>query len=179
MYRFSDLSIREFTEDDIQLKVNWINNSETNKYLHYDLPLEYERTLEWFKNIKNRKDRFEGIIEYNSTPIGIIGLLDIDYKNKKAEGHIVIGDRSFRGKKIGKRSIQLRAMYAFYELGLEKIYTYIDVGNEASLKNNLSIGFHVEGYLQQHLYKDGKPQDVYLMGLLKKDFVVPEGIIEY
>ena len=33
------ISIRKFESKDIPKKVEWINNSENNKYLHYDIPL--------------------------------------------------------------------------------------------------------------------------------------------
>ena len=32
------ISIRKFEGKDIPKKVEWINNSENNKYLHYDIP---------------------------------------------------------------------------------------------------------------------------------------------
>ena len=49
MYQYEDVKIRRFTFDDIPLKIEWINNPENNKFLHYDLPLEYEITVAWFK----------------------------------------------------------------------------------------------------------------------------------
>ena len=38
------ISIRKFESKDIPKKVEWINNSENNKYLHYDIPLKIEKT---------------------------------------------------------------------------------------------------------------------------------------
>lgn len=52
MYQYKDVKIRRFTFDDIPLKIEWINNPENNKFLHYDLPLEYEKTVAWFKKMK-------------------------------------------------------------------------------------------------------------------------------
>ena len=56
------ISIRKFESKDIPKKVEWINNSENNKYLHYDIPLKIEKTEKWFE--KN-KDRTEGINLWN------------------------------------------------------------------------------------------------------------------
>ena len=39
------ISIRKFESKDIPKKVEWINNSENNKYLHYDIPLKIEKIV--------------------------------------------------------------------------------------------------------------------------------------
>ena len=36
--------IRKFERKDIPKKVEWINNPQNNKFLHYDIPLEVEKT---------------------------------------------------------------------------------------------------------------------------------------
>ena len=46
------VSLRKFTKDDIPKKVEWINNPDNNRFLHYDLPLEEEKTHMWFENIQ-------------------------------------------------------------------------------------------------------------------------------
>ena len=52
-----DIKIRKFEEADVRYKVDWINDPANNRYLHYDLPLEYEKTLNWFHANKDRTDR--------------------------------------------------------------------------------------------------------------------------
>lgn len=86
------ISIRKFESKDIPKKVEWINNSENNKYLHYDIPLKIEKTEKWFENNKDRTDRFDAVIEADGVPCGTIGLLSIDQKNKKAEYYIAMGE---------------------------------------------------------------------------------------
>ena len=78
------ISIRKFESKDIPKKVEWINHSENNKYLHYDIPLKIEKTEKWFEKNKDRTDRFDAVIEADGVPCGTIGLLSIDQKNKKA-----------------------------------------------------------------------------------------------
>ena len=72
------ITIRKFNERDIENKIKWINDSNNNKFLHYDLPLEYEKTLNWFNNNKNNENRYDAIIEFNAIPVGVIGLLNIE-----------------------------------------------------------------------------------------------------
>ena len=46
------VSIRKFDKKDIPNKVNWINDPRNNAFLHYDLPLEIEKTEVWFERNK-------------------------------------------------------------------------------------------------------------------------------
>ena len=38
-----NVTIRKFEEKDIANKIKWINDERNNRFLHYDLPLEYEK----------------------------------------------------------------------------------------------------------------------------------------
>ena len=60
-----NVTIRKFEEKDIANKIKWINDERNNRFLHYDLPLEYEKTLDWYNRNKGRSDRFDAVIEYN------------------------------------------------------------------------------------------------------------------
>src|SRR5690625_7719301 len=99
-----DIKLRKFKVEDIPYKVKWINDSENNQYLHYDLPLEEGKTLAWFNSIKTRSDRADYTITCNDEPVGIIGLLDIDENNKKAEYYITLGATRLRSeeRRVGK-----------------------------------------------------------------------------
>ena len=176
MFRYEDLSLRKFEFEDIPNKIKWINNSANNQFLHYDLPLEYEKTCQWFEKIKDRKDRLDTVIEFRGEPVGLIGLLGIDLKNAKAEKYTVIGDTSIKGRGLGTRSSFLILAYAFEVLKLNKVVTYIEVGNEPSLRMNFSFGAHVEGYLRYDLMRDGKPLDRYVLGTYRDEFRLPEGV---
>ena len=79
------VTIREFRFEDIPSKISWINNPENNQFLHYDLPLEYEKTCIWFEKNKGRADRYDAVIEVNGTPVGLIGV----YRLQKSESGIL------------------------------------------------------------------------------------------
>lgn len=46
------VTIRKFEAKDIPLKVQWINDPFNNKYLHYNLPLDEDKTFQWFQKNK-------------------------------------------------------------------------------------------------------------------------------
>lgn len=173
MYQYDDVKIRKFSFDDIPLKIDWINNSDNNEFLHYDLPLEYDKTVQWYERTKDRTDRFDAVIEYYGEPVGLTGLLNIDYKNSKAEDYMVIGNTSYKRRGIATKAGTLIALYCFESLKLNKLCAFIEVGNDSSLNMDLKRGFNVEGYLRQSLYKNGGFVDRYVLGMFRRHLVIP------
>lgn len=165
--RSDNITIRDFEEDDIQFKVDIINNSLNNTFLHYDLPLEYEKTLQWFKN-KNTNNRLDCTIEYNDKVCGFIGLLDIDKKNNKAEYYICV-DYSYSGKGIGTESSKLLLKYAFDNLNINKIYLYTEENNKNAQHLFEKIGFHKEGLLKDDIKNNGEFVNRVYYGIWKED----------
>ncbi|MDD7766936.1 GNAT family N-acetyltransferase [Anaerococcus vaginalis] len=168
MCEFEDVKIRKFEFNDINKKIEWINNPKNNEFLHYDLPLEYEKTCKWFEKNKDKKNRYDAIIEYKGTPVGIIGLLNIDYKNKKCEEYITIGNTSLKRKGIGTKALNLICLYAFKILKLNKVTAYVEYGNP-SLYLHTKVGFEIEGFLKNDLIVDGKSVDRFVLGLFEKN----------
>lgn len=165
------ISIRKFKEEDIPYKVKWINDERNNKYLHYDLPLREDKTLEWYNKIKDRTDRADFTITYDNEPVGLIGLLNIDHNNKKAEYYICIGEDSYKGKGIAKKATDLLIMKSYEEFGLIKIYLYTEVENIAAQKLFEKVGFEREGLLKNDLFYKGKKIDRYVYGLDVEEYL--------
>ncbi|WP_321005676.1 GNAT family protein [Hungatella sp.] len=172
MYQYEDVRIRKFTFEDIPMKIEYINNSANNEFLHYDLPLEYNKTVAWFEKNKDRTDRFDAVIEYCGEPVGLTGLLNIDYKNSKAEDYMIVGNTSYKRKGIATKAGTLMALYCFETLKLNRLYAFIEVGNP-SLGLDLKRGFHVEGYLRQSIRKGNIFVDRYVLGMSRRDLVIP------
>lgn len=164
----SDLTLHKFGFCDIKKKVEWINNPDNNTYLHYDLPLQVDKTEKWFNSIKDSKTRLDAVIEYNKQPVGLIGLLGIDEKNKKAEYYICIGETQIKGKGVGKRASILLLDYAFNKLDLNRVYLYTEQENIAAQKLFERLGFTKEGLIEQDLIYNGKKINRYIYGLLKE-----------
>lgn len=160
------VTIRDFKIEDIQNKIKWVNDQDNNEFLHYELPLEYEKTLRWFEN-KNNKNRYDAVIEYDSVPVGLIGLINIDGVLKKAEYYILLGDRVYSGKGIAKEATKLILEYAFYKLHLNKIYLYTETGNYRAQNLFESVGFRKIGFLMDDtLNRDGQFVDRFIYEIL-------------
>lgn len=158
------IKIRRFNEDDIELKVKWINDSENNRYLHYDIPISYENTMKWFNRIKDQDNRLDLTILYNNNPVGLIGLLNIDYKNRKAEYYIVIGESKYKGKGIAYDASKLLLEQAKM-MNLRKIYLYTEIKNINAQILFEKLGFIIEGMLKNDLFDGEKFIDRYLYSI--------------
>lgn len=168
------VTIRKFQRDDIPKKVEWINNPENNKFLHYDLPLEIEKTERWFDANEGRKDRYDAVIEADGKPCGTIGLLSIDRKNCKAEYYIAMGETALKGKGISTQATKLILDYAFMELELNKVYLYTETENVPAQKLFEKVGFIKEGCIRDDLFSHGRFVDRYVYGICKNDYLKEE-----
>ena len=164
------ISIRRFEERDIEKKVAWINDPRNNTYLHYDLPLEVEKTRLWFQKNRDRLDRFDAVIEADGVPVGLIGLLGIDDRNRKAEYYVALGETEMKGKGVAKEATRLLLTLAFTEMGLNKIVLYTEVENLGAQHLFEKVGFEREGLLREDLIYNERKVDRYVYGLTKEAF---------
>lgn len=165
------IRIRKFEKRDIPKKVEWINNPENNRFLHYDIPLSVEKTEQWFDRHFGEDSRFDAVIEVNGIPIGTIGLLNIDKKNNKAEYYIAMGETSYKGKGFAREASLLLLKYGFEELGLNRIYLFTEEENIVAQKLFERIGFVKEGILHKDILSHGKFVNRILYGFLKEDWL--------
>ncbi len=149
------VTIRKFEEKDIPNKVKWINDPANNRFLHYDLPLEEEKTRKWYRSIITRQDRYDAVIEADGVPCGLIGLLNIDSKNQKAEFYIAMGEAAYKRKGVAEKASRLLLDHAFGCLALNRVYLYTETKNTPARNLFEKIGFKKEGELIDDLYVRG------------------------
>lgn len=154
------ITIRKFGFNDIENKVKWINDDKINKYLHYDLPLEVEKTRIWFENNKDNTNRYDGVILADDIPVGLIGLLNIE--EEKAEYYIALGEEKYFGKKIANEATKLILDYA-RKLNLDLVYAYAEIDNTASIKLMEKNGFVVKDLFKKSVKNRDKLVDRYYL----------------
>lgn len=165
------ITIRKFERRDIPKKVEWINNPDNNRFLHYDIPLEIEKTQKWFDNNSDRTDRYDAVIEVDGVPCGTIGLLSIDRISNKAEFYIAMGETFLKGKGVATYAGRLILDYGFNVLGLNRIYLFTEVENVPAQRLFEKIGFKKEGCIRSDIISHGKYVDRYVYGILCKDYI--------
>ena len=166
------ISIRPFCKGDIPYKIAWVNDCENNKYLHYELPLEEEKTEKWYEGIRKRTDRFDATILSDGMPIGIIGLLNIDRVSQKAEYYILIGDHRKKRNGAATEASRLILKYGFLTLGLNRIYLFTEVKNTPAQGLFEKLGFIREGVLREDIRSHGQYADRIVYGILREEWSI-------
>lgn len=176
-----EVSLKKFEFSDVPLKVKWINDNNNNKYLHYDLPLEVKKTEEWYLKNQSNDSRFDATIMVDDYPVGIIGLINIDYKKFEAEYYITIGESAYKGKNIATKASRLLLRYAFDEIKLSKVYLTTEVGNIPMQKLARKMSMIKEGQIAKYSMRDGNLYDVFYFSVEEQDFknniIYPENIL--
>lgn len=165
-----DLKLRAIEIEDMDFLKNLVNNPKIEKMLGgSSFPTSSENQLSWYHSIQNASTNLRLMIETKQDGVvGTLSLSDIDYRNRTAQFHIKLDiTKDINGKGYGSKSTNLLIEYAFNELNLNCIYSYILDYNFASKKMHEKLGFEYEGTLRNRVYKLGKYQNIEVWSLLK------------
>jgi RimJ/RimL family protein N-acetyltransferase len=173
MIKGDRIYLRLMEISDIPYKVAWINDEEVRKTLNFEFPISVISTEQWLRNIcqkANRKDFIVCDVKTN-IPIGYVGLLNIDLKNKKAESYLGIGNKEYWGKGYGYEIKFELLKYAFISLNLNKIYSYHHEDNYSMIKINEKLGGKIEGLFREDIFlPNGIVKNKVVMSILKREF---------
>ena len=102
--------------------------------------------------------------------IGTIKLDQISFTNKIAWDGIMIGDKSYHGKKISIKSYQILLQFAFLELNLYKVMGGCNINNIAMIKTFQKIGYQQEGNFRNVDLIDKNYSGHLYFGIFKDEF---------
>ncbi len=142
------------------------NDEETNALIGgFTTGFSREMIRDWILLHINAPDEVPYVIQDlgSNKLIGHVGLYKIDYRIRKAEFAILIGDKEARGKGYGKQCTDYMVRYAFEQLNLNKVELSVLSTNERAIYIYRTYGFETEGVLRQAQYKNGRYHDVILM----------------
>ncbi|MBQ8311253.1 MAG: GNAT family N-acetyltransferase [Clostridia bacterium] len=103
--------------------------------------------------------------------LGLISLMDINYVNRSAELHIMIGSSENRGRGIGTFAVHAMVTHAFDNMNLRRIELGVLETNHAAIHVYEKVGFVTEGVKRESNYKNGKYVSMIMMGLLKEEYL--------
>lgn len=94
----------------------------------------------------------------DETPIGVVGLQNVDRQSKTATIWIVLGDKAMGGRLYPSRAVAKMLTLGFTDLGLRAINTWI-VEHNRSRAIARRLRFRYIGRQRQCHYIDGQPFD--------------------
>lgn len=161
------IKFRKIREEDLYLIMKWRMLPEVTSYMYTDPQLTIESQKIWYDKISESQTDLYWVIEYDSTPIGVFYILNVDKVNLKCSWGYYIGDSSFRGRGIGTALECNLYDYGFYSLGLNKIGCEVFEFNDKVIKIHQKFGAEIEGIFKEHIVKNGEKYNVVYMSILK------------
>lgn len=164
---------RELASRDIPIINKWRNESELID--HLGAPFRYineEVDIAWYENyMKNRATtvRLALVTEEDDRILGLASLTNIDFINRSAEAHFMIGEIQNRGKGLGTFGIEKILEHAFKNLNLNRVELSL-LSTNTVIKLYEKKGFIVEGIKKEAIYKNGKYVDSIEMAILKERY---------
>lgn len=165
--------LRAFEPEDYKTSVEWRNDDEIWSMLggrKYFVSSVYEK--KWIEDtIFSGKDvKLAVCLKDNEQYIGNVYLTDIDYVNRSAVSHVLIGNKSYWGNGYAAEAYKLLLAYAFDELGLHRVCAMVLESNIGSLKMHKKCGYNEEGVLRDSVWKNGKFQNQIILSIMETDF---------
>lgn len=107
--------------------------------------------------------------------LGFAAIFNIEWNNQLATVAIGIGEEKNRGRGFGSEALTLLIDYAFNELNLFKLCLDVIDYNEQAKHVYEKLGFMVEGYNQQAVFRNQHRYDRIYMGLFKDEWLRVHG----
>lgn len=161
--------LRGISDEELELMLSWRNmpNVRANMYTRHEIDLEEH--LKWWDRVKESPKFEYKIYENNSTPLGIVGFVDIDKTNKNSSWAFYAAPNAPKG--TGSKMEFLALEYAFHELELKKLHCEVLDFNKPVIRLHEKFGFTIEGILRQHHFIDERFADIYKLGLLREEWL--------
>ena len=135
-------------------------------------PVSEHSQLEWLQNIQDAPNSRRFLVEdLKGTPLGISGLWDIDWQSRRALTATKLYAPHITQKGMGTDSIKTLMAYAFYDVGLNRLWgSILDFNGPSFGAYVKKCGWKVEGVLRQEVLRKGEFCDLYRVAILKSEF---------
>jgi len=170
--------LRLITPDDSARVLAWRNSPQVSAYMYSDHQIGQGEHNRWFTAALAASDRRYWIIEMDGEPVGLANLARIDPANRRCDWAYYLGEASTRGRGLGSQIEYIVLRHVFETLGLNKLWCEVLLDNEGVWKLHESFGFVREALYRQHVFKDGRFQDVVGLGMLSSDWTTAKPAIE-
>ena len=176
------IRLTALNSDDFPIIARWFEDTAFMRL--YDArpahPKSEAELARWLEKLQKDKNTFAFAIRPldNDDPIGYIELDGILWPHGVCGFSIAVGDHANWGKGYGYEAAQMALAFAFGELDLHRITATIFSYNERSIALFEKLGFQREGVYREFLQRDGRRYDMYLYGLLSREWKARGGARE-
>ncbi|HTY46991.1 MAG TPA: GNAT family protein [Methanomassiliicoccales archaeon] len=162
--------LRAVERADLPAFVRWFNDLEVTRFLLRSPPMGMEEEERWFEHLRDREERVFSIETLDGKLIGNIGIIHVDYHDRKADIGIAIGEKDHWSRGYGRDAINVLLGYMFDEMNLERVWLYADQKNERAVSCYEKCGFKREGLLRHNHFKNDEYADDVIMAVIREDW---------
>ena len=180
MIRGDKICLTAIERGDLSQLLKWRNDLRVNFRQFVELNMANQEA--WFDELNGSHDTIMfairtvpevALAEDTTRLLGACGWTYIDWKNRKAEASIYIGEEAHRHHGHGGDALRLLMRYGFEELGLHRAFVEVFEFNTESIKLFESAGFHREGVFRERLWRNGQWHNSILFSILQNEYYSP------
>lgn len=161
--------LRRVKESDLEKLFAYRNDPSIMKWCRQYAPLHWENHLSWYKwQATNNAVSMFTIVDELGDAVGVCGLTDIDYVNRRAEFSCYVA-KSYQGRGIAKQALKDLFKIGFHSMGLNRIWGETYDENPA-INLFRKMGMVEEGLRKEFYYRDGRYIDCHLISLSRQRF---------
>jgi RimJ/RimL family protein N-acetyltransferase len=139
VYIKKGFSNKEFSE-----MLKWFKDIEVVRYFSVAKRVLSFKNIEELKSFSRERKTTILFGMYTNRSNKLIGYTILtDFKDKRCEFGITIGNKKYWGKGIGLEATKLMVEYAFHKLKLEKVYLTTSEFNKNAIKVYKKVGFKI------------------------------------
>lgn len=167
------ITLRKITKEDYESYSNMEDVMESRLLMNDGIPFpptdtDHEKFL---SEISSEKDDYMFAIEHKEEKIflGTIAVYLVNWKNGTCCVGISIGPE-FQGNGYGTDAMKVMLDFIFNYMNINKVKLQVFGYNKRAIHSYEKCGFLLEGTLREELFRFGKFHDIYLMGVIRKDW---------
>lgn len=153
----------------------WMHDPDIQAGFQTDMTAKtFDDVVAFIKNtdysISDRNDIHFAVAGEEDEYLGTISLKDISLRDKRAEYAISLR-KCAHGKGIGYTATHLLLDYAFFSLGLNRVFLNVLSDNLAAIHLYQKCGFHYEGEFAEHMFLRGKYYNLQWYGIGRTEYL--------
>lgn len=166
-----DLKPYEAADADIVFQGH--NDAAVREAMFFYFPMTREEAEKRIPEMAEKEKAISFMIveKENGKTVGQTALVRPDWVSRAATFYILLLDKAFWGRGLGREATELLVRYAFNELNLNRVQLHVNTENTRARKVYEDLGFVVEGTLRQAMYKQGRYYDFFVMSILREEIV--------
>jgi len=169
------IRLRPIEREDLPRFVQWFNDPEVTKGLVLTTGFSLAEEESWFEAMLKRPPEEHPLaidVHQDDTwiHIGSCGFNKIDWRNRKGELGIAIGNKAFWDRGFGTQIMRMLLELGFGTYNLERVFLRVYANNPRAIRTYEKVGFVLEGRLRRARYYQGQYYDEIIMSVLRSEW---------